>query len=200
MQPCLRHLQLAMQRGFRDVERGGAFLVGEPSEEREFDDLAFARVVGGEPLQGFIEINQVERSFFANHDGLVERDFFRTAALLAGIGAGVIDQDVAHAGRLAGETAQSESFLSLFWRARTEPKRLRHFRVKGNFHFGFFRKYAQVAETAMPSPPRIFIAGDERDPLMAGFVSADWLQGRRSGCAGVVRESSDGFHGTFSPS
>jgi hypothetical protein len=80
-----------------DLEDLGGFLDGEAAEVAEFDDLACAWVVGGEPREGVFEGEEFFGLEFGEGNGVREGEFFPVAAAFDGAAfAGVVHEDFAH--------------------------------------------------------------------------------------------------------
>jgi hypothetical protein len=79
------------------VEGFGDFVDAEAAEEAEFDDFGLAGVEGGEAFEGFVEGEDVFVFLGGEGDGFIEDDArAASAALVALVGAGVVDKDAAH--------------------------------------------------------------------------------------------------------
>jgi hypothetical protein len=61
MEPRLRHAQISMNRGGRDVERGRDLVVGEPTIEVQLDDLLLALVERSQLLESSLQVEDVDR-------------------------------------------------------------------------------------------------------------------------------------------
>lgn len=58
-QPCAGELPVAVDGGDRDADYGGDFGDGEAGEIAEVDDFCFARVIGGELIEGVVDAEQI---------------------------------------------------------------------------------------------------------------------------------------------
>src|ERR1700682_2869214 len=82
MHPCLRKNQLAMNGRRRNSHRFSRFVIGEPTEEEKFNDLALAGITLGETLQGLIQVKYVSGDVSPDHDSMVQCDLFESTTTL----------------------------------------------------------------------------------------------------------------------
>jgi len=69
-----------MDGGLGNPERHGGFVVSQPTEKEQFDDLAFSGIMRFEALQRLVQIRQTKRHGWADQQGFVERDMLCAAA------------------------------------------------------------------------------------------------------------------------
>jgi hypothetical protein len=71
-QPGFGHSQLAVYGCRRDLEGGCGFVIGESTEGKQFDDLAFAPIMRRETLQSLVQRHDFTCGLRSDHDGFVQ--------------------------------------------------------------------------------------------------------------------------------